>query len=579
MPMNLYLREAETLRRILDELADKGAVKGDVPPAEKILVEAPRDEKFGDFSSSLALVHANAMGVKPPELAAQVAEKLAEMEHVQSAAVAGPGFINWKLTPTAWQETLRELLAHSITFPNIGGGRRVNVEFVSANPTGPLTMGHARGAVIGDALATLFSRFGWQVVREYYTNDAGGQIEILARTVELRMKEAQGTDIGEIPAGLYPGEYLKPIGERLAAQAESAGAAPSGDEIARFAVAEMMSLIRDDLNAVGIRHDRFSSDFKLREDGAVEEAVKQLEADGHLYRGTLPKPKGEDAADWEPREQLLFRATEFGDTDDRPLQRSNGEWTYFAGDIAYHYDKHKRTEGRLIDVWGADHGGYNQRIASALKAVTRGKGELDIVVCQIVRLFRGEDEIRMSKRAGEFVSLRQVVDEVGADALRFTLLTRKPSAPLDFDLNAAVEKSLENPLFYVQYAHARTHSVLRLAREQFPELRDENFFAQADLSPLVAPAELKTIAALAAAPRVFQAALEALEPHRITLWLRDLAGEFHALWSQGREETQLRFIVGDDLRLTAARLALVLAVQNGLRVGLEVIGVRPLDEL
>ncbi|MGR4001373.1 MAG: arginine--tRNA ligase [Alphaproteobacteria bacterium] len=578
--MNPYSQQAKVLRKILDSLIAEDAIQGQPPNTREILIETPRNHKFGDFSSNLALLNAKKLNSNPKKLAELISQKLKQEKNVLDASIAGPGFINWKLTPIAWQNILREILTHKITPPNLGGGQNVNVEFVSANPTGPLTIGHVRGAVIGDVIANLFAYFGWNVVREYYINDAGGQIEILAKTVELRMLEAQGKNIDTIPPGLYPGEYLKDIGQQLATnQNIPAHGQERYTKIAHFAVNQIMDGIRNDLNAIGIQHDTFSSDAKLRKANNVEKAIQQLKANGHVYRGTLPKPKGEDSNDWEPREQLLFRATNFGDNVDRPLQRNNGQWTYFASDLAYHYDKYQRTQGRLIDIWGADHSGYNQRISSALNALTNNQANLDIVVCQIVRLFRNGEEVRMSKRAGEFVTLQQVISEVGADALRYTLLTRKPNAPLDFDLNAAVEKSLDNPLFYVQYAHARTNSVIQLATQQFPQLHKDNSPANANLSQLTDPAELKTIAILAAAPRAFQTALETLEPHRITAWLRDLASQFHTLWSQGRDNTQLRFIINDDPIQTAARLALVHAVQDGLGTGLKLIGVQPLNEL
>ena len=458
--MYLHAREAEALHAVLTALLQGeagGVSEGEAAPEGvvpgRILVEEPREAKFGDFSSNLALVLAPKLGRKPRELAEALAEGMAAREEVAQAGVAGPGFLNWRLTAPAWQEVLRAVLSAPSPWPfrNLGEGKGVNVEFVSANPTGPLTIAHARGAVLGDAAAELLQRFGWRVEREYYVNDAGGQIETLAETVLLRMREAKGEEVGEVPEGWYPGSYLKPVGAALAAREEEV-LGPAGEDAAAqkaaagaFAVEEMMRRVREDLAGLGVEHDVFSSDRAFRESGAVERAVEALKERGHVYRGVLEPPKGEEPEGWEPREQLLFRATSFGDVCDRPLQRSSGAWTYFAADIAYHYDKHLRSGARLIDVLGADHAGYVKRIGAAVEAVSGGAAHLEVVLCQIVRLLRGGEEVRMSKRSGEFVTLREVLDEVGADALRFMVLTRKPSAPLDFDLEAVKRTSLGEP--------------------------------------------------------------------------------------------------------------------------------------
>ena len=588
--MSLHLRQAERLHQILAH-----RFGAEVPSAEQILIEVPRERKFGDFSSNIALVLAKQVKANPRQLAAELAEDLVGVEGVASASAAGPGFINWTLTDTAWQETLADIVSADASwmFRNLGSGAAVNVEFVSANPTGPLTIGHARGAVLGDVLAELLQRFGWTVEREYYTNDAGNQIDTLADTVLLRMAEAEGETIGEIPRGLYPGEYLKPIGVALAEQKDKV-LGDCADDVARraaaaaFAVTEIMKGVEADLMALGVRHDVFTSDKALREGGAVERAIATLEERDLVYRGVLEPPKGETPPeDWEPREQLLFRATQFGDESDRPLQRSNGDWTYLAGDMAYHYDKFVRSAEKLINVWGADHIGYIPRITSALAALSDNKADLRIVVCQLVRVLRDGREVRMSKREGSFVTLGSVVEEVGRDALRFMLLTRKPSAPLDFDLSVVVKQSLENPLFYVQYAHARACSVLRLAAETFPDMAHDSASGEiqrqavqsADLSLLMAPVEREVIATLAAAPQALEATLRALEPHRVTAWLRALAASFHGMWQAGRTDENSRFIVSHDRAVSEARLALVLATRDGLGEVLRLLGVTPADRL
>ena len=588
--MSLHLRQAERLHEIL--VRRFGA---EVPSAEQILVEVPRERKFGDFSSNIALVLAKQVKANPRQLAAELAEDLAATDTIATASAAGPGFINWTLTDAAWQKTLAEIIQADSNwiFRDLGQGKAVNVEFVSANPTGPLTVGHARGAILGDVLADVLQRFGWKVEREYYINDAGNQIDTLADTILLRMREAEGEDIGEIPRGLYPGEYLKPIGVALAEQKDKvlgtcADAEARRTAAAAFAVEKIMQGVQADLTALGVRHDVFTSDKALREAGAVERAIAVLKERDLVYRGVLEPPKGEDPPeDWEPRQQLLFRATQFGDESDRPLQRSNGDWTYLAGDMAYHYDKFTRSAEKLINVWGADHVGYIPRITSALAALSDSKANLRIVVCQLVRVLRDGREVRMSKREGSFVTLGSVVEEVGRDALRFMLLTRKPSAPLDFDLSVVVKQSLENPLFYVQYAHARACSVLRLAVETFPDMPHDPSSGEitkaavqtADLSLLTADAEREVIATLASAPQALEATLRALEPHRITAWLRALAASFHGMWQAGRADENSRFIVASDRSLSEARLALVLATRDGLGEVLRLLGVTPADRL
>jgi arginyl-tRNA synthetase len=560
----------------------------------RVAVEPPRDPAHGDLSTNAAMVLAGATKQNPLQLAERIAGALKGRELVSgdyrgsafSAEVARPGFINIRLDPAVWHAQLRAVLAAGTAYGDsiVGAGERVNVEFVSANPTGPMHVGHGRGAVFGDALAALLVKAGFAVQREYYINDAGAQVDALARSTHLRYREALGETVDAIPEGLYPGEYLIDTGKALAARdgtkwlgkPEAEWLRPIGD----FAIAAMMDLIREDLAAIGISFDQFVSERSLVAGGAVDDCVSALDAAGLLYTGVLEPPKGKLPDDWEPRPQTLFRATNFGDEVDRPLKKSDGSWTYFAADIAYHRDKYRRGFANLIDVWGADHGGYVKRMQAAVKAMTDGNAALDVKLCQLVNLFDNGAPVRMSKRAGTFVTLREVVDQVGKDAFRFIMLTRKNDQALDFDFAKVTEQSRDNPVFYVQYAHARACSVMRHAADEIPpqDLTDAALVS-APLDRLVEPQELTVIRLLAGWPRVVEGAADSHEPHRIAFYLQEVAAEFHLLWTKGRDEATLRFIIGADPDLTRARLALVRGVAVVIAAGLAVFGVEPVEEM
>jgi arginyl-tRNA synthetase len=553
----------------------------------RVVVEPPRDPSHGDMATNAAMVLAKDAGRKPRELADVLAGELRADALVAKVDVAGPGFINLTLKPEAWASALRSAILSGADYARsrIGSGQPVNVEYVSANPTGPLHVGHTRGAVFGDALANLLAFTGFAVTREYYINDAGAQVDILARSAFLRYREALGEPIGPIPEGLYPGDYLKPVGHALA---EEFGPSLRDKPDAQWlplvrgkAVAMMMDAIRADLAALNIRHDVFFSERSLLGEGPdtdqVAATIAQLRREGHIYEGRLPPPKGAPVEDWEDREQTLFRATEFGDDVDRPLKKSDGNYTYFASDIAYHKSKFDRGFRDMIDVWGADHGGYVKRMNAAVKAISDGKATLDVKIIQLVRLLRAGEPVKMSKRAGDFITLRDVVDEVGRDPVRFMMLYRKNDASLDFDLAKVIEQSRDNPVFYVQYGHARGHSVFRNAREVV-ELPDDvsqraRILNDAQLGLLDDPAELALMRKLAHFPRVVEAAALSHEPHRIAFFLYELASDFHAQWTRGNNSPYLRFIIQDDRNITLARLALVAGVVNVLAVGLTLLGV------
>ena len=558
----------------------------------RVVVEPPKDPTHGDMATNAAMVLAREAKTKPRELAEKIAGRLRADDLIASVEVAGPGFINLALKPLAWADTLRSVLRQGNEYgqSTIGAGEKVNVEYVSANPTGPMHVGHCRGAVFGDALASLLQFAGYDVTREYYINDAGAQVDVLARSALLRYREALGQSIGEIPEGLYPGDYLKPVGQALAAEyGDQLLGMPESQWLPRVrakAIAMMMDAIKGDLAALNIRHDVFFSERSLIEGGnnRVAQTIDFLRARGDIYDGRLPPPKGAAIEDYEDREQTLFRATAFGDDVDRPLIKSDGSYTYFASDIAYHRDKFDRGFRNLVDVWGADHGGYVKRVEAAIKAVTAGQATLDVKIVQLVKLLRDGEPVKMSKRSGDFVTLREVVDEVGKDAVRFMMLYRKNDAVLDFDLAKVIEQSRENPVFYVQYGHARGHSVFRNAREVIPELPEESrtraaFLADAALQRLSDPAEFDLLKRLALYPRTVEAAALAHEPHRIAFYLYDLASEFHALWTRGRDLPYLRFIINNDAEMTKARLALVQGVVSVLASGLAVLGVDAPDEM
>jgi arginyl-tRNA synthetase len=558
----------------------------------RVVVEPPRDAAHGDMATNAAMVLAKDAKAKPRDLAERIAAGLRADDLIASVDVAGPGFINLTLKASVWTDALRTVLREGSAYgrSSVGADEKVNVEYVSANPTGPMHVGHCRGAVFGDALSSLLAFAGYDVTREYYINDAGAQVDVLARSAFLRYREALGENIGEIPEGLYPGDYLKPVGEVLAGkfgpilkdQPESYWLPVVRD----IAVLSMMAMIRDDLASLGISQDVFFSERSLIEGGIdrVAATVDYLRAKGDVYEGRLPPPKGGPVEDYEDREQTLFRATAYGDDVDRPLLKSDGSYTYFAADIAYHKNKFDRGFREMIDVWGADHGGYVKRLQAAIKAVTSGKAALDVKIVQLVKLLRAGEPVKMSKRSGDFVTLREVVDEVGSDAVRFMMLFRKNDAVLDFDLAKVIEQSRENPVFYVQYGHARGHSVFRNAREVIPDLPEEAaaravFLCDAALERLTDTAELDLLRRLALYPRIIEAAAVAHEPHRIAFYLYDLASEFHALWTRGRDLPYLRFIINNDAEITKARLALVQGVVSVLASGLAVLGVHAPDEM
>jgi arginyl-tRNA synthetase len=576
---------ADTLGSVLRASADI------VPGIDqsRVTVEPPRDPAHGDIATNAAMVLAKDAGRKPRELAAAIADKLRADALVGKVDVAGPGFINLTLKPAAWIAALRGAVQSGTQFgvSDSGGGVAVNVEYVSANPTGPMHVGHGRGAVFGDALANLLAFAGFKVTREYYVNDAGAQVDVLARSAHLRYREALGEDIGTIPEGLYPGDYLKPVGSALAAQYKDAltkqPEAAWLPVVRAKAIEMMMAMVRADLAALNIDHDVFYSERSMVAGGTdlVAATIEWLRQRGYVYDGRLPPPKGAPVEDWEDREQTLFRSTEFGDDVDRPLKKSDGSYTYFASDIAYHRSKLDRGFRSLIDVWGADHAGYIKRMQAAVAALSDREAELDVKVIQLVKLLRAGQPVTMSKRAGEFVTLREVVDEVGRDAVRFMMLFRKNDAVLDFDLAKVIEQSRDNPVFYVQYGHARGQSIFRNARAAFPELPDdvESLAEVAGLERLSDPAELALMRQIALYPRVVEAAAAAHEPHRIAFYLFDLASEFHALYTLGNTKPHLRFIIQNDRQTTVARLVLVQGVVTVLSSGLALLGVEAPNEM
>ena len=545
----------------------------------------PRDAAHGDLACNAALVLAKAAKMKPRDIADKLAAKLEGDADIDRIEVAGPGFLNLSLRPAFWHGVVAAILKEGPDYgrANLGGGEPAIIEFVSTNPTGPIHVGHGRGAVFGDALCNLLQFTGYAVTREYYVNDAGAQVDALARSAYLRYREALGEDIGEIPAGLYPGDYLKPIGQALAAE-HGPSLLKSPEErwlplVREAAVAAMLAMIKEDLAALDIRHDVFFSERSLTQGkDEVAETIEELRRKGLVFQGRLEKPKGHDDADWEDREQTLFKSTAFGDDVDRALMKSDGSYTYFAADMAYHHNKLARGFKHLINVFGADHAGYLTRVKATVAALSDGKADLDIKVCQLVRLFRAGKPVAMSKRAGTFVTLREVVDEVGRDPVRFMMLYRKNDAPLDFDLAKVLEQSKDNPVFYVQYAHARACSVFRMAKEVFPKLSASEVL-NADLGRLQDAGEIDLIKKLAAFPNLVEGAARAHEPHRLAFYLYDLASAFHTQWTKGNELPHLRFIQASDGTLTAARLALIRANAQVLASGLALIGVHAPEEM
>ena len=592
---NIFAVVLDKVRAANNALVAEGALPAAIDQS-RIVVEPPREAAHGDMATNAAMVLAKDAGKKPRELAEAIAAKLRADDLVAKAEVAGPGFINLTLKPWAWVGALRAILSQGTHYGRgkTGQGSAVNVEYVSANPTGPMHVGHCRGAVFGDALANLLAFSGYNVTREYYVNDAGAQVDALARSAFLRYREALGEDIGAIPEGLYPGDYLKPVGAALAAQyGRTLTDKPEAEwlPIVRDRAIEMMMAgIRDDLKSLNVVQDVFFSERSLIEGARddVGETIAALRRAGYVYEGRLPPPKGAPIEDWEDREQTLFRATDFGDDVDRPLMKSDGSYTYFASDIAYHKTKVDRGFTTLIDVWGADHGGYIKRVQAAVKAVqaitNAAVAQLDVKIVQLVKLLRGGEPVKMSKRAGEFVTLREVVDEVGKDAVRFMMLYRKNDAALDFDLAKVIEQSRDNPVFYVQYGHARGRSVFRNAREVVPDLPNEGTarataLATAPLDRLDDAGELALMRRLALYPRLVEAAALAHEPHRIAFYLYELASDFHAQWNRGKDSPHLRFIIQNDPQMTMARLALVQGVVTVLASGLGVLGVEAPEEM
>ena len=584
--MNLFALYAEHVRAAVTAIAREQNLS-QTPDLSRIVVEPPREESHGDLAINAAMVLSKEFGMKPRDLAVRIATKLADLPDVDNAEIAGPGFINVTLDHSAWLKVLRETIRAGREFgrTDLGKSEAVNVEYVSANPTGPMHVGHGRGAVFGDALANLLAFAGFKVTREYYINDAGAQVDVLARSAYLRYREALGENIGAVPEGLYPGDYLVPVGKLLAEKHGNKLLNQKESEwlpaVRQTAIDAMMDMIRGDLAGLAIMHEVFFSERSLTA-GSDKGAgtIAQLQKAGHIYEGRLPPPKGAPVEDYEDREQTLFRATAFGDDVDRPLKKSDGTYTYFASDMAYHRDKIERGFTTLIDVWGADHGGYVKRMQAAVGALGAGKVTLDVKLCQLVRLLRAGEPVKMSKRAGDFVTLREVVEEVGQDPVRFMMLFRKNDATLDFDLAKAIEQSRENPVFYVQYAHARAKSVLRNAREAMPDLGIEpSDLADSMIIRLEDEGERRLVKKMAQWPRLVEAAAGAHEPHRIAFFLHELASEFHSHWSRGNDMPHLRFIIRDDPELTLARLTLIYGFSTVLASGLAILGVGALEEM
>ena len=583
--MNLYQCFRDQIVRIVEDLAASGELPGPLDTA-RVAVEPPRQTGHGDITTNAAMVLSRPTGLKPHDLAAVLAGRLKGIEAVMETEIAGPGFINLSLEPAFWHRQLKEIVETGPAYGDseMGRGESVNVEYVSANPTGPLHVAHARGAVVGDALASLLEKAGYNVTREYYVNDAGAQVDALARSAYLRYREALGEEIKDIPEGFYPGEYLIPVGEALAKRDGDQWRDVDEDAwlpaIRSFAVAMMMDGVREDLASLGVEPGVFTSESVLVEKGTVDAVIKHLEDKGLIYTGVLEPPKGKAPDDWEPRPQKLFKSSEFGDELDRPVKKSDGSWTYFATDMAYHLDKFQRGFKTMIDVWGADHGGYVKRMKAAVEAVTDGEGVLEVKLCQMVHLKKGGKPVRMSKRAGTFVTLRYLINEVGRDVVRFMMLTRKNDSQMEFDLEKALEQSRDNPVFYVHYAHARCRSVMRNAAEQLGDKKiAPEALAGADLGLLTDTAELSVIKVMAAWPRMVENAAEVHEPHRVAYYLNDLATLFHALWNKGNDDARLRFFQSDNEGLTLARLALVQGVATVITSGLQVFGVSPVEEL
>lgn len=559
-------------------------IKSFVPGYEDFVsVDPPKEESFGDFSSNIAMVLAKKVGKKPVEFAAEIVEKMKANSDFIDISIKGPGFINWRVPTELLKKQVKDILDKDYGKIDFGKGTKINIEYVSANPTGPLHAGHARGAISGDVLANLLSFVGYDVTKEYYINDAGKQIEILAKSLHHRYMELFDKADGELPDWAYPGDYLIDTAKKLAEKCGDSFINKKNESewlefFKEFAIADMMAMIKTDLDALGIRHDVFSSEKDLVSDGAVERAVDFLEKKGLIYRGVLDIPKGKEPDDWEPREQLLFKSTAFGDEVDRPLQKSDGSWTYFASDIAYHKNKIDRGFDEMIDFWGADHGGYIKRMQAAVSAISNNEKKLDVKISQIVRFMDNGREVKMSKRSGTFITARDVIESVGKDVIRFIMLTRRDDAPLDFDFKKVVEQSRDNPVFYVQYAYARTHSVFKQFTQTFADKNLQDAIANSNLN-LLEEEDMVMVKTLCDYPRQIVMAARNKEPHRLAFYLSDVAAKFHSLWNQGKENTLLRFIIADDYNKTCAKMTLLRAVQNVIESAFAIIGVTPVKEL
>ena len=580
--MNLFTHVREILIDILHDLSTQGILPADTDFSQ-ITVEPPKDSRHGDMATNAAMVLSKSVETKPRELAKIISESLSQNEIVLSVDIAGPGFINISLSEACWHSLLSSVILNGINFgrSNIGYSKKVNVEFVSANPTGPLHVGHTRGAVFGDALASLLSYSGYEVTREYYINDGGAQVDVLARSVFLRYQEAFGKEV-VFEDGTYPGDYLIPIALKLKDKVGDAYLQKSEDkwlpEFRDYAVQAMMDLIKSDLDLLGIEMDTYFSEKSLYDSGQIEAALDRLKNNGLIYKGILEPPKGKKTEDWEPREQTLFKSTQHGDDVDRPVLKSDGTWTYFAPDIAYHFDKITRGFDLLIDIFGADHGGYVKRMKAAVSALSSGEVPLDIKLCQLVKLYQNGEPFKMSKRAGNFVMLRDLVEQVGPDVTRFVMLTRKNDAALDFDFQKVLEQSRENPVFYVQYAHARIKSVIRKAEELDIDISDRAL-SETNLTSLTHSSELSLIKKIAEWPRLIEVAARLYEPHRIAFYLFDLSSQLHAHWSKGSDNPDLRFLHNDNLVKTQSKIALARAVSIVISSGLAILGVKPAEKM
>ncbi len=585
--MNIFTEFDTRIRAAICELQKSGELPSDMD-LSKVSIEPPRDDSHGDISTNVAMVLAKPARKNPREIAGKIADILGRAEDVLEVTIAGPGFINLRLADKFWHQVVRAALSDTQVFgtSSFGDGEKINVEYVSVNPTGPLHVGHCRGAVFGDALANLLGFAGYDVVREYYFNDAGAQIDALARSVHWRVREALGEQMGDMPEGLYPGAYLKPLGEKLAAEKGAALMAMTQDQwlpvLRSEGIDAMMTLIKDDLALLGIHHDVFFSELSLHGEngGEIKQTVDSLNAKGLIYEGVLPPPKGQLPQDWEAREQTLFKATDFGDDIDRPLMKSNGDYTYFAADVAYFKNKFDRGFSQMIYVLGADHSGYVKRLQAVGKAISDDKAQAIVRICQMVKLFRDGVPVKMSKRAGNFITLRDVVEEVGRDSVRFMMLYRKNDAPLDFDFVKVTEQSRDNPVFYVQYAHARICSVMRGASENIQESELSNeALSRASLELLDDDSERQLMRKIAAFPRIIESAARVHEPHRLAFYLYEVASTFHSLWNKGKELPHLRFIDAQNGDTTRARLALIRATAHVIASGLTILGVEATEEM